>query len=56
VQRSNLQLILQLVKYWFYTGAVSAEWQQVYRGICEDSASLKRTAGVAMLVLSANSH
>eukprot|EP00953_Heterococcus_sp_UTEX-ZZ885_P010309 6027-Heterococcus_DN1.PRE.2 len=47
VQRSNLQLILQLVKYWFYTGTVSTEWQQVYRGICEDSASLKRMAGLA---------
>jgi hypothetical protein len=45
VQRSNLQLILQYVgpKDWFYTGAVSKEWQQVYRGICKDSARQQKT-------------
>jgi hypothetical protein len=44
VQRTNLQLILQYVGLgdWFYTGAVSREWQQVYRRICEDSAKQQK--------------
>jgi hypothetical protein len=44
VQRTNLQLILQYVGLgdWFYIGAVSREWQQVYRRICEDSAKQQK--------------
>jgi hypothetical protein len=44
VQRTNLQLILQYVgpKDWFYMAAVSREWQQAYRRMCEDNAKQQK--------------
>jgi hypothetical protein len=44
VQRTNMQLILQYVGPgdWFYIGAVSTSWQQVYKRICQKHAQQQK--------------